>query len=61
MSKNNLFDLFILLLLFIMIAISIGCTTEPVRMFNSDDLEDKGCYLRYGAELGYCLTARADK
>ena len=58
MSKNVLFDILVLLLIFCTLQILLGCTNEPVRQFNSEDMIDRSCYMRKGAELGYCIATR---
>lgn len=58
MPSNYTFDFLVLFMafLFFLMFTAVSCTTEPIRQFNSDDLEDKGCYLKHGAEIGYCLS-----
>lgn len=31
-----------------------GCTSEPTRQFNLDDVQDTDCYNSYGGFFGYC-------
>lgn len=41
------------LILFLFLA---GCTTEPLRSYNNDDIQDQSCYGKYGGAWGYCDT-----
>lgn len=44
--------------LVVMYCTLVSCTTETIRMYNLEDLQDKDCYTRYGARPGYCDKSR---
>lgn len=38
----------------LMIIILAGCTSTPIKEFNSDDQQDGSCYATMGGIRGYC-------
>lgn len=46
-------------LMFLISYIIVGCTSEPYREYNRDDVQDKECYLRMGGRWGYCDKERS--
>lgn len=48
------FDLFVVLLAFIIVVIITSCTTEPLHQYNSNDAQNYSCYNDFGGKHGYC-------
>lgn len=62
MNNNYLIDIFVLLLPTILLILALstieGCTVEPTRQFNSEDILGYSCHEIYGGTLGYCDNRR---